>query len=220
VIRDAGAAPGPHGDCIDCHQCVTVCPTGIDIRNGVQLECVNCTACIDACNDVMRRIDRPTGLIRLTSHAAVTEGRQRWFTPRVQAYTAVWLVLVGVASYLVVSRPSLDVVVLREPGTLFATLPDGSVANFYTVQVFNRTREAVPFEIAARSPRNAAVSPLGPLSGVEPHGLLESRLLLTMPGGEAAQGAVPVRLEVRVAGRVIQEVASSFVGPPAGPASD
>ena len=72
--RGSPQAP-PRGDCIDCHQCVTVCPTGIDIRNGVQLECVNCTACMDACDDVMRRVQKPEGLIRLTSHEAVETGQ-------------------------------------------------------------------------------------------------------------------------------------------------
>jgi cytochrome c oxidase accessory protein FixG len=204
----------PRGDCVDCHQCVTVCPTGIDIRNGVQLECVNCTACIDACDDVMDRVGRPRGLIRLTSHEAVSTGQTHWFTGRVQAYAAVWIGLLGVVGYLVLTRPALDVTVLRQPGTMFATLPSGDVANFYNVQVFNRTREDVPFEVAAVEPAGAVVMPIGDLSRVAPHALLEGRLLVTLPRASARVDGVPVRLVVSRAGRIVQEIETSFVGPP------
>jgi cytochrome c oxidase accessory protein FixG len=213
-----GAAPaGSRGDCVDCHQCVTVCPTGIDIRNGVQLECVNCTACIDACDQVMAKVGRPTGLIRLTSHEAIETGRTRWLTGRVLAYAAVWLVLVAGVSVLIARRPDLDVLILRQPGTLFATLPGGQIANFYNVQVFNRTGRAVPFEIAVLEPVGVTVTPLGPLTAVGPHDLLEGRVLLTRPPAAApVEGVgVPVRFEVRTAGTTPQTVLSSFVGPPA-----
>jgi cytochrome c oxidase accessory protein FixG len=216
LTREAGAPGSPRGDCVDCHQCVTVCPTGIDIRNGVQLECVNCTACMDACDDVMQRVGRPTGLIRLTSHEAVADGRLRWLTARVKAYATVWIVLIGVVTWIIASRASLDVVVLRQPGTLFAELPDGSFANFYNVQIFNRTRRDVPFEIVPVEPAGLTVAPLGPMGEVAAHGLLESRLLLTVPAGAVPAGSVAVRLEVRAGGEVVQQIRSALVGRPAG----
>ena len=219
LVRDARSTETHGGDCVDCHQCVTVCPTGIDIRNGVQLECVNCTACIDACDEVMRRVKRPTGLIRLTSHAAVVDGKLHWLTGRVKAYATVWLLLVSVVTVLIASRSSLDVVVLRQPGTLFATLPDGRLANFYNVQVFNRTGQHVPFEIVALEPAGAAVSPIGLLEGVDPHALLEGRLLLSLPEAGMA-GTTQVRLGVRANGQIIQDIASSFVGRPASRGMD
>jgi cytochrome c oxidase accessory protein FixG len=203
----------PRGDCVDCYQCVTVCPTGIDIRNGVQLECVNCTACIDACNDVMQRVKKPAGLIRLTSHEAVATGALHWMTGRVKAYSVVWLLLVSVVVTLVARRTDLDLLVLRQPGTLFATLPDGAIANFYNVQVFNRTPDARQFDIAVIEPATATVTTLGPLSVVQPHALVEGRLLVTVPPGLVAGGAQPVRLAVRANGKTIQEVRTSFVGP-------
>ena len=207
----------PRGDCVDCFQCVTVCPTGIDIRNGVQLECVNCTACIDACDDVMRRLKRPEGLIRLTSHEAVLTGHLHWLTTRVKAYSLVWLVLVSVVTTLVVRRPDLDVIVLRQPGTLFATLPDGSIANFYNVQVFNRSHDDHPFEIAVVEPSVATVTPLGPLNDVQAHALTEGRILVTVPPAQVHGGAQPVRLVVRARGQILQDVRTSFVGPAAAP---
>jgi cytochrome c oxidase accessory protein FixG len=213
ALRDTSRAPGGQGDCVDCFQCVTVCPTGIDIRNGVQLECVNCTACVDACDEVMARLHRPRGLIRMTSHEAIVTGRVRRMTGRVLGYAAVWIVLLTVVTVLIARRPALDVLVLRQPGTLFATLPDDEVANFYNVQVFNRTANAVPFEIVVRSPEGVSVTPLGPLSQVGPHDLLEGRLLVRLPRARA-EGGTPLEFEVRVAGVTLQHVPSSFVGPP------
>ena len=211
-LLKTAAAPDVRGDCVDCHQCVTVCPTGIDIRNGVQLECVNCTACMDACDDVMTRVGRPTGLIRLTSHEAVADGRLRWLTPRVVAYAAIWLVLVTTVTVLVAARPALDVVVLRQPGTLFARLPDGRIGNFYNVQVFNRTGDGIPFEIVAAEPRTASLTPLGLPGHVDPHALNEGRLLVAVPTSDVTPGA-PMRFDVVVAGAVVQHIATSFVGP-------
>jgi cytochrome c oxidase accessory protein FixG len=211
LVRDA--SPAPRGDCIDCGQCVTVCPTGIDIRHGIQLECVNCTACIDACNDVMRRVDRPGGLIRLTSHEALQAGRPRRFNLRVAAYAAVWVVLATSAVVLIARRPPVDALVLRQAGTLFTTLPNGDIVNFYTVQVFNRTADQRPFEIVTVAPRGARVTPLGPLDRVGPHALLDTRLMVSAPRDSLTGISTPVQFELRVAGRAPQRIASSLLGP-------
>jgi cytochrome c oxidase accessory protein FixG len=221
--RLSAVGPGApaRGDCIDCHQCVTVCPTGIDIRNGVQLECVNCTACIDACNDVMRRVDKPEGLIRLTSHEAVTTGRAHWLTNRVTAYSLVWVALVATVTTLVAVRPPLDVLVLRQPGTLYATLPNGDITNFYNVQVFNRTARTAPFEIAVTSPATATVTSLGPLTSAGPHALVEGRLLIAVPAAGLDRSS-SVTLVVTSGGRAVHEIETAFVapsGPNAAPAS-
>jgi cytochrome c oxidase accessory protein FixG len=213
IAETSGAA---RGDCVDCHHCVTVCPTGIDIRNGVQLECVNCTACVDACNDVMRRIGRPEGLIRLTSHDALRGRGVRWLSPRVAAYAAVWLLLATTATVLIARRPVVDALVLRQAGTLFAPLADGAIVNFYTVQVFNRSARDQRFEIVATAPQGARVTPLGPLSRVGGHALLDTRLLVTVPGASLTGVSTPVRFELRVAGEPVQELASSVLGPSGG----
>ena len=214
LARTAGDA-ARRGDCIDCHQCVTVCPTGIDIRNGVQLECVNCTACIDACDDVMERVSRPTGLIRLTSHEAVADGRLRWLTVRSGAYAVVWLFLVGAVTWIVASRPPIEVTTLRQPGTLFAALDAGRTGNFYNVEVFNRTGRAMPFDLRVVEPAGATVTPLGLEFAVGPHAMLEGRMLVAVPQAELdGRQSVPLRLEVWAGGEVIQTLSSAFVGPP------
>lgn len=201
------------GDCVDCHQCVTVCPTGIDIRDGIQLECVNCTACIDACNGVMSRIGRPAGLIRLTSHEQVAAGTHRWLTARSGAYAAVWLVLVAAVTLLLAGRRNLDVLILREPGTLYATAGAGEVANFYNVQALNRTRHRTSFSIEVVEPAGATVTTLGRLNEVGPYGLVEGRLVLRVPTSALGGPSTPVRFAVRTNEGVVQTIYSAFLGP-------
>jgi cytochrome c oxidase accessory protein FixG len=215
----AGEAPG---DCVDCHQCVTVCPTGIDIRNGIQLECVNCTACMDACDGVMRRLGRATGLIRYASHASIAgtgaaggrgDRRLPW---RALAYAGVWLLLAGVTTVMIATRRDLDVLVLRQPGTLYATAADGAIANFYQVQAFNRSGRPASFTLDVTSPRGAAVTALGPIGRVDAYGQLDVRVVLRVPVASLAGASTPVRFVVRSDGGAAQEIDSAFLGPAAG----
>ena len=214
--RVTAAAGATAGDCVDCGKCVTVCPTGIDIRNGIQLECVNCTACIDACDAVMQRVHRPTGLIRLTSHDAVRTGRSTWLTARVKAYAAVWTALAGLLLILLARWPDIDVLILRQPGTLAAAVGADEVANFYNVQVINRTRRAQHLEYRVTSPVDARVTPLGPIGLARPQELVDSRLLLTMPTRGLTGPATPIVFEVRAEGRVVDTIRSSFIDPRGG----
>ena len=215
--KDPAAGEPRQGDCIDCHQCVTICPTGIDIRNGIQLECVNCTACIDACNDVMRRIGQPEGLIRMTSDESMRSTRRAGIPWRVSAYAAVWLVLVATVTTLLMTRRDLDVLVLRQPGTLFTMTSEGRIANFYTLQAFNRTSRAVRFSLEVVEPRGAAIRPLGTPDQVGPHGLLEGRFLLEAPPDALAGASTAVRIAVRSDGASVETIETRLLGPsPAG----
>jgi len=201
------------GDCIDCHRCVTVCPTGIDIRNGIQLECVACTACIDACNDVMARVGRPAGLIRHTSPDAIATGHPSWLRARVIAYAAVWIVLAGGSAFLLTTRPVLDFVVLRQPGTLYATVAGGDLANFYTLEAMNRSDRDTPIAIDVLEPAGATVTILGSSPSVPAYGALEARLLVRVPSSAVHGGTTPVRFAVRSNGRTLQQIESAFLGP-------
>ena len=201
------------GDCIDCHRCVTVCPTGIDIRNGIQLECVACAACVDACNDVMLRVGRPPGLIRHTSPDAIAKGSATWLRTRVAAYAAVWTVLVGASSFLIATRPSLDFVILRQPGTLYATVAGGDLANFYTLEGMNRSGRTTPITIDIVHPAGGTVTLLGASSSVPPYGVLDARLLLRLPSAAVQGATTPVRFAVRSNGQLIQQIDSAFLGP-------
>ncbi|MCX2739341.1 cytochrome c oxidase accessory protein CcoG [Pontibacter anaerobius] len=134
------------GDCIDCHQCVHVCPTGIDIRNSAQqLECINCTACIDACNDIMRMIDKPEGLIRYESEEAIEKGTKwTFFTPRVMGYTAVLTVLLTALTTLLLTRDEAEATILRTPGQLYQKTQQGHIKNLYNISIINKTNHEMP----------------------------------------------------------------------------
>ena len=134
----------PQSDCIDCFACVRVCPTGIDIRNGTQLECVNCTACIDACDDIMNSIHKPIGLIRYASENSITEGIKLRFTARIKAYTAVLVLLLSLLCFLLLSRTDLDATLMRTAGMAYSSLPDGRIANLYSLKLANKTHKDIP----------------------------------------------------------------------------
>ena len=117
------------GDCIDCHQCVAVCPTGIDIRNGTQLECVNCTACIDVCNDIMGHVGLPKNLIKYASENGIAEGTKLRLNARIIGYSAVLLILVSALAFTLISRKDTETTMLRTPGILYQVNPGGIISN-------------------------------------------------------------------------------------------
>ncbi|HAF75998.1 MAG TPA: cytochrome c oxidase accessory protein CcoG, partial [Maribacter sp.] len=132
-----------HGDCIDCFQCVNVCPTGIDIRNGTQLECVNCTACIDECDTIMEKVNLPKGLIRYASEDEITKKEKFKFTPRLKGYTAVLVILTGVLIGMMFLRNDLEANILRLPGQLYEHKEGNIISNVYTYKLLNKTTKAV-----------------------------------------------------------------------------
>jgi len=132
-----------HGDCIDCFQCVNVCPTGIDIRNGTQLECVNCTACIDECDHIMDSIDRPRGLIRYASEEEITKKAKFRFTPRMKGYSAVLFILVGILVGMLFLRSELEASILRLPGQLYERKENNMISNVYTYKMLNKTTQDI-----------------------------------------------------------------------------
>ncbi len=135
------------GDCIDCFQCVTVCPTGIDIRNGTQLECINCTACIDSCNHVMKQMGLAKGLIRYASENEISKKLPFSFTARMKVYSAVLLLLITLMSFMLVSRKDVRVNISRVGGQLYQEVGTDSLSNLYTVTLNNKTRNIVELEM-------------------------------------------------------------------------
>jgi len=135
------------GDCIDCHQCVKVCPTGIDIRNGTQLECVNCTACIDACNHIMDSVGLPKGLIRYDSENGIAKKQKLRLTTRMIAYSVVLTVLIGVEVFLLASRSDVDATIMRARGMLYQEQTDDKISNIYNIKLINKTRENLPIQL-------------------------------------------------------------------------
>jgi cytochrome c oxidase accessory protein FixG len=156
------------GDCIDCNACVVVCPMGIDIRDGNQLECISCALCIDACNDIMAKVERPKSLISYTTlrdynaHAAeaATAGRatatahQRSIgvshivRPRTLIYFGLWSLIGFAILFGLLTRDRLDINVLPDRNPLFVTLADGSIRNGYTLKILNMRPEPHTFTVA------------------------------------------------------------------------
>jgi cytochrome c oxidase accessory protein FixG len=139
------------GDCIDCKQCVHVCPTGIDIRNGTQLECVNCTACIDECDNIMESVGLPKGLIRYASEDEIAKKKPFEFTLRMKGYAAVLIILIGVLIGMLFLRTEVEATVLRLPGQLFEHKGD-MISNVYTYKILNKTNtdyNEVTFQLVA-----------------------------------------------------------------------
>ena len=132
------------GHCVDCLECVKVCPTGIDIRNGTQLECVNCTACIDACDAIMDKFEFPQGLIRYASENNIAKNEKMKFTKRMIAYTVVLSILIGVLITLLVTRQDVSANVLRVRGMLYQEQPNGQISNLYNIKLLNKTRKEIP----------------------------------------------------------------------------
>ncbi len=128
-----------HGDCIDCFQCVNVCPTGIDIRNGTQLECVNCTACIDECDTIMEKVNLPKGLIRYASEDEIVKKEKFKFTPRLKGYTAVLTILTGLLIGMLFLRNDVEANILRLPGQLYEHKGENTISNVYTYKLVNKT---------------------------------------------------------------------------------
>src|SRR5690554_1293724 len=136
-----------YGDCIDCNQCVEVCPTGIDIRNGTQLECVNCTACIDACDYMMESVGLPKGLIRYDSEDAIVNKESKKLTPRSIGYSIVLVLIMGLITFLLLSRTDVDITVLKTPGQQYQKRENNQVSNLYNYKVINKTFNEIPAEI-------------------------------------------------------------------------
>lgn len=145
------------GDCINCSNCVNVCPTGIDIRNGTQLECINCAACIDACDAVMDRIKKPKGLIRYDSEKGITENTHKIMNPRTIAYSVVLIILLGVVSTMMFLRTDFETTILRQRGTLFQKYGEYSYSNIYEVEFVNKTRKQHEVSIKLLEPNGKIV---------------------------------------------------------------
>jgi len=132
-----------YGDCIDCFQCVNVCPTGIDIRNGTQLECVNCTACIDECDYIMDSINKPKGLIRYASEDEIEKKSKFVLTARMKGYIAVLVILIGVLTGMLMLRNEVEARVLRLPGQLYEHKENDIISNVFTYKLINKTNHEI-----------------------------------------------------------------------------
>ncbi|WP_410879679.1 cytochrome c oxidase accessory protein CcoG [Myroides sp. DW712] len=202
------------GDCIDCKQCVNVCPTGIDIRNGTQLECVNCTACIDECDFVMEKAGLPKGLIRYASEEEIVENKPYSFTPRQRGYTVVLSVLVAVLIGLLFLRTDVEARVLRVAGKTFEH-KGANISNVYTFKIMNKTmKDYDHLTFKVKNPQSAAVKLVGKdVIEVKKEDYSEGVLFIEIPQKDLDGYSTKVTIEVYDGDRLIQTTKTNFLGP-------
>lgn len=211
-LRGEPRGPKTTGDCIDCKQCIAVCPTAIDIRNGTQLECVNCTACIDQCNKVMAATRRPPGLIRYDSEQGIREGHTTVWNARNRAYSVVLLILFSFFIYTLVSRPVLETTILRTPGLLYQENPDQSISNVYNIKIVNKTHDRMPLELRLLS-HEGRIQMAGGAMVLEDQSLYESTFILYLPPGQLQGDKNTVEFGIFSNNELIETCKASFVGP-------
>jgi len=212
IKRGEDRASVGKGDCIDCHQCVQVCPTGIDIRNGVQLECINCTACIDECDSIMLKIGKPKGLIRYASEEGIrTKEPFRW-TKRVIAYTIVLLILISSFTILLATRPDVETTILRTPGMLYQSQGNGVYSNLYNFKIINKTRNKLPITFRLMK-HTGEIKLVGHFPEVKPNAISEGALFIMLDQKDIKKIKTSIDVGIYEGTTLIDEVSTSFVGP-------
>jgi cytochrome c oxidase accessory protein FixG len=200
------------GDCVDCKLCVSVCPTGIDIRNGVQLECISCSACIDACDDIMTKLNRPTGLIRYASQNQIVNKKGFHFTPRIIAYLVVFTLMFSGVTYGVVTREAVEVTMLRTPGMLFQKQPDGTVSNLYSINLVNKTFHDQTVELRMQN-RYGILKVMGQSVVVPAASSKDIMATIRFSPKQIEHNKTTMMLDVIANGKKIDEVETVFIGP-------
>lgn len=202
------------GDCIDCNQCVNVCPTGIDIRNGTQLECVNCTACIDACNRMMEAVGLPLDLIRYTSEHNLETGNKGFrFTRKMKLFTAIMVVLLGVEVALLATRTDVGVAVIRTPGQLFQEQPNGQLSNLYNYRFLNKTYDPKAVTLKPENFKGSIEIVGGKGLNIPAEGYSRGAMFIKMDKSEVKARKTELKIGVYEGEERIKTVKASFVGP-------
>jgi len=201
------------GDCIDCNKCVRVCPTGIDIRNGTQLECINCTACIDACDGMMEAVGMEKGLIRFASESGIRNKVKLAFTNRMKAYSAVLLLLIGVESFLLLSRSDFDATVIRAKGMLYQEQPQEKVSNLFTVKLVNKTRRELPVNLKVENFPGASIEVIGKDLIVKKESMTQGSFFIFLDKRAINKRKTELKIGIYSHGRLVKTVKTSFFGP-------
>lgn len=200
------------GDCIDCNQCVKVCPTGIDIRNGVQLECINCTACMDACDKMMRAVGLEEGLIRYASENNIAEKTKFRFTKRMKAYSAVMVVLLGILAYLLASRTDVGISLLRTPGQLYQQA-DGQISNLYNYRLLNKTYVQKNIRFVPQNFKGTIKLVGETQLRIPEEGTVSGSLFISMDEQLVTKRKTELKIAVYEDDKKIRDISTSFLGP-------
>ncbi len=200
------------GDCIDCHQCVSVCPTGIDIRNGTQLECINCTACIDQCNKIMHITKKPSGLIRFDSENGIKNGHKTIWNARNRAYSVVLILIFSFFVFTLATRPEIETTILRTPGLLYQENSDNTISNVYNIKIVNKTHEEIPLQIRLIS-QKGEIKMAGSKMEIKDQSMFESTFILYIPASELKGDKTEVEFGIFSNNKLVETYKTTFVGP-------
>ena len=201
-----------YGDCIECKQCVLVCPTGIDIRNGTQLECINCTACIDACDEIMDKSGFEPGLIRYASEDDIEKKEKFKFNARLIAYSAILTILVGVLVTMLFLRNDVEATILRLPGQTFQTTAT-TVKNIYTVKLINKTTEDINDVSIELISHNGTINMVGGHLNVKKQGLKEGTLFIEINKKDLNSSKEKLKIGIYSNGKLVEKTTTNFSGP-------
>jgi cytochrome c oxidase accessory protein FixG len=202
------------GDCIDCFQCVNVCPTGIDIRNGTQLECINCTACIDECDSIMEKVDLPKGLIRFASENEIEKKEKFKVTSRMKGYAAVLFILVGLLIGMLFLRNDVQANILRLPGQLYERVDNNFISNVFTFKILNKTNkdiENVELELLSHEGKIELVGHENLF--IPAQGMVEGTLFLKIKASALNGDKNKVKIGVFKNDKLIETANTNFLGP-------
>ncbi|MFS4482869.1 cytochrome c oxidase accessory protein CcoG [Hyunsoonleella sp. 2307UL5-6] len=204
-----------HGDCIDCLQCVHVCPTGIDIRNGTQLECVNCTACIDECDHIMESINLPKGLIRYASEENIEKKTKFKLTPRLKGYIAVLSIMIGLLIGMLFLRNDVEANVLRLPGQLYEHKDGNIISNVFTYKLVNKTSKAinnVSFKLMSHKGELRLVATSNEFI-VPSQGIAQGTLFIEINNSALSGDRNKIKIGVYKGEDLIETTTANFLGP-------
>lgn len=201
------------GDCIDCFQCVKVCPTGIDIRNGTQLECVNCTACIDVCNHMMESVGLEKGLIRFDSENGIANKQKLKITSRIISYSVVLILLLGILVTLLASRTDVETAVMRTPGMLFQEQPNNCVSNLYNIKMVNKTHENMQVTLKVENDMGQIKMVGNDVISIEKENSASSEFFAIVDKQKIKNRKTELIIGIYSNGKKIETVKTNFLGP-------
>jgi cytochrome c oxidase accessory protein FixG len=201
------------GDCIDCFQCVKVCPTGIDIRNGTQMECVGCTACIDACDKMMDAVKRPRGLIRYASENGIAESKKLRYTGRMKFYTVLLILLSGLLTTLLVTRKDVSGTIVRAPGMLYQERGTDSLSNLYTIKIINKTVKDIPLVLRLENAPGRIIEAEGHEILVKKEDQGKGSFFIVLPKKYISERKTKLKVGLYQGDKKITVATTNFMGP-------
>ncbi|MBF0352959.1 MAG: cytochrome c oxidase accessory protein CcoG [SAR324 cluster bacterium] len=202
-----------NGDCVNCNLCVQVCPTGIDIRDGLQLECIGCARCIDACDSIMDKVKRPRGLIRYDSEARMEGKTNKIIRPRIMIYAGILLVMIAGLIWSVSHRPLVEFTVIRNPGEPYSVLAGNTVSNHLTLRLINKDRQDHQIMVRLEEPEEAQL-----IVPIQPYPLFQNStqrldIFVNVPQRLLENGKLPITLYLDSDGQQVGKMDIRLLGP-------